>query len=431
MNRFDGTGYPDGLSGTDIPLPARIISLADAYDAMSTKRPYRNSLTKEEILAELAQCKGTQFDPTLTDLMIHLIETDALRADPSEDPLTPVGEFANDSNHLLSRIYTQNLEESSTSIAIDPLTQTYSIGYFVMAVNDRTKIPDENGYFIVCSVQNFDTFNETYGTVVGENLLIELADILRLNIRENDLVGRIDSSDFALYLSGNLPENTLKNKIKEFYTKFEETLSILDYNHVSGVVFGATKLSADDTDASFDQLLLESKNAMTSAARKKTLPFEIYQNILSKSKTKTSKQLNIELQNLEKYLVQRRSGEVEVDLLSVQEVVHQILKELRTDSDIRPSLSIVALNTEEDKLTPEELKECMEILRNAIKLSLRHGDFDLQYNDHSYLLIIPDVNRSQLESVMGRIEGFFHKLYAGKKTDILYVAHCIDEPDES
>jgi diguanylate cyclase (GGDEF)-like protein len=60
---FDGTGYPDGLAGEDIPVPARILSVASAFDAMTTTRPYRAALTLEEALEELRSHSGTQFDP--------------------------------------------------------------------------------------------------------------------------------------------------------------------------------------------------------------------------------------------------------------------------------------------------------------------------------------------------------------------------------
>ena len=61
--RWDGSGYPDGVGGEDIPLGARIIFVADAYDAMTSDRVYRDRLTDEEAIAELDRCGGTQFDP--------------------------------------------------------------------------------------------------------------------------------------------------------------------------------------------------------------------------------------------------------------------------------------------------------------------------------------------------------------------------------
>jgi diguanylate cyclase (GGDEF)-like protein len=65
--RWDGTGYPDGLRGEEIPLGARIIFVADAFDAMTSERVYREPLTEIEALAELERCAGTQFDPAIVE----------------------------------------------------------------------------------------------------------------------------------------------------------------------------------------------------------------------------------------------------------------------------------------------------------------------------------------------------------------------------
>ena len=71
--RYDGTGYPAGLKGTDIPEEARIIAVADAYDAMASDRSYRSRMPNGKIIEELKACSGTQFDPGLASVMIEII----------------------------------------------------------------------------------------------------------------------------------------------------------------------------------------------------------------------------------------------------------------------------------------------------------------------------------------------------------------------
>ena len=74
--RYDGRGYPDGLSGKDIPEEARIIAVADAYDAMTSKRSYRDSLPQQFVRDEIVKGRGTQFDPQFADIMLRLIDED-------------------------------------------------------------------------------------------------------------------------------------------------------------------------------------------------------------------------------------------------------------------------------------------------------------------------------------------------------------------
>ncbi len=71
--RYDGSGYPDGLKGEMIPLFARIVGVADAYDAMSSNRVYRRHLNKDEIIEEIQKGAGTQFDPRIVTYMVDMI----------------------------------------------------------------------------------------------------------------------------------------------------------------------------------------------------------------------------------------------------------------------------------------------------------------------------------------------------------------------
>ena len=72
--KYDGSGYCHGLKGEEIPLDARIIGIADAFDAMTANRVYRKQLDLDFVIAELKRCSGTQFDPKLVDILLALID---------------------------------------------------------------------------------------------------------------------------------------------------------------------------------------------------------------------------------------------------------------------------------------------------------------------------------------------------------------------
>ncbi|MBI2571729.1 MAG: response regulator [Candidatus Schekmanbacteria bacterium] len=80
--RFDGRGHPDGLTGENIPLGARILMVADTYDAMTTTRPYRSARTHEEAIEELQHCSGTQFDPRIVEAFLKVWQVEPVPASP-------------------------------------------------------------------------------------------------------------------------------------------------------------------------------------------------------------------------------------------------------------------------------------------------------------------------------------------------------------
>jgi len=75
---FDGTGYPDGLCGQEISLGARIVAVADAFDAMNTIRTYRPALSLKQAMAEMWRCRGSQFDPEIVDALLVLASKNEL-----------------------------------------------------------------------------------------------------------------------------------------------------------------------------------------------------------------------------------------------------------------------------------------------------------------------------------------------------------------
>jgi HD-GYP domain-containing protein (c-di-GMP phosphodiesterase class II) len=82
---WDGTGYPDGLAGESIPLAARIVAVCDAFDAMTSPRPYRARRSEPEAIAELRRCAGTQFDPAVVACFVAALEA---RTSPMADAVS-------------------------------------------------------------------------------------------------------------------------------------------------------------------------------------------------------------------------------------------------------------------------------------------------------------------------------------------------------
>ena len=104
--RYDGRGYPDGLKGEDIPEIARIIGVADAYDAMTSKRSYRDPIPQDKVREEIVKGMGTQFDPEFAKIMLHMIDLDTeyrMQEHTEESVILPE-----------SRLHCENLYEQHT-----------------------------------------------------------------------------------------------------------------------------------------------------------------------------------------------------------------------------------------------------------------------------------------------------------------------------
>ena len=91
---YDGSGYPEGLKGDEIPIGARIATAVDAFDAMTTDRPYRKWMSVEKAIEELKRNRGTQFDPTVMDALVGLYEGGNLRPAQLPDPAHAVASEA-------------------------------------------------------------------------------------------------------------------------------------------------------------------------------------------------------------------------------------------------------------------------------------------------------------------------------------------------
>lgn len=80
--RWDGSGYLKGLAGADIPLPARIVAVVDAFDALTHRRSYKAAWSAEAALDELKRQSGRHFDPSVVSTMVRLVEDDVITSDP-------------------------------------------------------------------------------------------------------------------------------------------------------------------------------------------------------------------------------------------------------------------------------------------------------------------------------------------------------------
>jgi GGDEF domain-containing protein len=209
---FNGEGYPDKLKGDAIPLLSRIMSLADAFDAMTNNRIYKSRKNTLQAIEEIQRCAGTQFDPTLMDAAIEVFST--------------IGE---------QEIYTQAphtiIDEARFSYFFkDTLTSAYSGDY----LNYFLEQHKESKHFHCCylvQLHHMKEYNQHMGWKSGNHVLIEIA--LRLKVLfQSNLIFRIFGDDFVVLNSSHvsIDEKEFMYKMSCGFDGIEVSLKHYDLN---------------------------------------------------------------------------------------------------------------------------------------------------------------------------------------------------------
>ena len=183
--RWSGGGYPDGLSGEAIPLSARIVCIADVYDALTSERSYQMPYTHLEAMEIMRRDAGRRFDPALFELFEALMQdggrarTDAARRTPARShSALPAMEEADDLTGVMTR-------RSFIDVVASALASRSAAG---------------PGAMLVLDVDLFKRVNDAFGHLRGDEVLQAVAAVLRLHLDEVGAVGRFAGDEFVAWL---------------------------------------------------------------------------------------------------------------------------------------------------------------------------------------------------------------------------------------
>jgi diguanylate cyclase (GGDEF)-like protein len=214
--KWDGTGYPRGLKGEQIPLAARIFAAVDIWDALRFDRPYRAALPEEQVIVHLRALSGTHLDPRVVEVFLRVLS----EGDDPDDGVGngrgvyPLGcesmaqrlrqasernrELESQREELL-QVITRLTESSMT----DDLTGLMSRQHFTEAMSRAFSFAarhDEPLSLIVLEVDRFEVYNDLHGDRAGDAILQALARVLREQVRAYDVVAHYGRGKFAVLL---------------------------------------------------------------------------------------------------------------------------------------------------------------------------------------------------------------------------------------
>jgi diguanylate cyclase (GGDEF)-like protein len=200
QERWDGTGYPDRLAGEAIPMAARIVSVCNAYQAMTTRRTGREPMRPQQALAELRRCTGTQFDPrvveALEEVLSHL----------SEHP-TPVLPTPTQTADLLVSRETAGRRRLQARLSYqsdhDLLTGLLNRRRFAEELERVLRYASRygrSGALLIIDIDNLKLVNDLHGHAAGDEAVKALAGEIADRTRSTDITARLGGDEFAVAL---------------------------------------------------------------------------------------------------------------------------------------------------------------------------------------------------------------------------------------
>ncbi|MDO5155907.1 MAG: diguanylate cyclase, partial [Eubacteriales bacterium] len=212
--RYDGNGYPEKKVGEEIPQIARIIAVADAFDAMTSNRVYRKHLDMEYVLEELKKCRGTQFDPEFDDALVRMIEEGRLQTNivESDDDVSEMSK-------IWTRVMQKDEEKYKGKSISDDLTGLFNRGYGEKMIT--AAVEAGKGAFIAIDVDRFRRINGKSGFLLGDIILRIVARCLE-KIECEKILSRYGGDEFVAFLPNVIEKVDVETILDKFYEDIKE-----------------------------------------------------------------------------------------------------------------------------------------------------------------------------------------------------------------
>ncbi len=394
--RYDGQGYPDGLAGKEIPEVARIICIADAYDAMSSRRVYRDRLPDEGIRSQLEQGKGTQFDPEMTEVFLRLLQEGKIAAAVLEADVS--GRVRPE---LMPRRETP--PERNFAAGKDFLTGLCLRYDGERAIKER--LQEQAGCLCLADVDGLRHVNDSRGHLEGDRFLLEVAGILR-EYEGGNLLCRFGGDEFILFLSG-ADEEGAKKTAQDILRKFGEKKKINGLMAAATLSLGmALCRSRED----YESVLAKAEKALYHVKQSQKGGYHIYRKEAEAAPGENGA-------DLEQLLKALDGGQADAGPLSGQ--LSRYLGGSKTHTSGLAGAALVTLDIRED-VTADEQEQAMRSMERAARLHLGADDLCIRYGGVQFLVVLGQADEERIHAVMKRIVRSYLKHYHGRRIEVSY-----------
>lgn len=368
--RYDGKGYPDGLVGEEIPLSARIVCVADSYDAMRSRRIYRNALPDEEIRRELLDNCSTQFDPQISRMFVDMLDNGMVVIDednPAAQGYRDNAAIESVADKFISEVMkTMSSQEKADSV--DYLTGLYmrSRGQQVIAA----LMQDNDGCLAFIDMDNLKKVNDVHGHKAGDRASVE--SVIKRIFEGFKSAREADCEIKEAALSAGLCMTTKGAMFESDYTKADKALYYVKQNCKGSYFF-------------YEQLLADNKE---------------------------NTNLSADLRNVAKLLKESGSYTGALDL-NYREFarIYEFVNNVGDRHKHNCYLVMVTMNTLPEQLADiEEIERALDCMEQSIRSKIRKVDVCTRYSSMQYLIILFEPQENQIPNVMERIFMHYYEL---------------------
>ena len=397
--RYDGNGYPDGLKGKEIPLHARIVMVADSYDAMSSQRIYRNQLPPEKIIQELENNKGTQFDPEITDIFLKLLRED--RVHIKEDHLSiaentqfpeaeiEMSQFISD---IMSTIRTQKTRENLDFLTGLPTRRGMSKPF------SKQLMKHHNGCLVFMDMDNLKTINDIYGHKAGDRVLKLLGNLL-LEYSNECLVCRLGGDEFLLFMPNADQQVTevITAIFKKFNTRKElKILSFMLHPFLPDYICVILEILLTNViQKLIKHYIFVKQNGKSD--------FSFYRQIPESECDDHTVENDLSL--IAKALRENGnySGVLDLDYREFAKI-YEYMHHLGNRYKYHCYLVMVTMETNPDHIMYiENIEDALDCMEQAIRQKIRKVDVCTHYSSMQYLIILFETDETKIPQIMDRI----------------------------
>lgn len=407
--RYDGRGYPDGLKGEEIPLYARIIAVADSFDAMKSRRIYRSPLDDQVVYNEIFQNRGTQFDPELADIFLKLLDEERVITEKERELFDEDGTGLNMESEI---------EKFISSVMTTIKTQENIEGFdFLTGLPMRNRgemlaaqfMQQDDGYLVFLDMDNLKKMNDLYGHKAGDRALKLLGSLL-MEYTRHAVVCRLGGDEFLMFVP-----KVSKERITEIVTGIQKDFDAEKEKdpeiRFASVSAGICEVNKGDP---FEECYSKADKALYHVKQNGKGSFFFYYQLEDEKAGDHGTGKDLELVSKALSANGDYYGALELDYREFAKI-YEYMNSMEKRYKCHCYLVMVTLETEADSASNiEDIEFALECMEQAIRQKIRKVDVCTRYSSMQYLIILFEADEKRIPNIMERIFGQYRE-QCGKK----------------